>query len=259
MIVINLLSSGVFLKELTQWLLTKNQYNDFINGLPTAAVAIFVPIASLSMTANVIWGPLAFFVPDIAANMQAMMLPALIFYGFLWLMLFLLEFKLLKIWLTQSLDSTKLHFVWLLDVFAFGLVNLTGTGIAAMASDKMISSIAAFASLFALTAGVFLCVIKLAYLFYLQIKSSSLPPKPVQPSFFILIPITCLFSYSFYRLTLYLNTHFAINVDVLSFIFINFSYVITISWGIFCLYLLNDYFKNYFYNSEFAAPQWAMI
>lgn len=257
--IINVLVSIVFIKSLIQWFFNKKEYTEFMSGPPTQSIGAFVPIASLSMTACVFFGPVTFFIPVLSANMQSLMLPGLIFYGFLLFMLFALELKLLKGWLTQPLDVTKLSFVWLLDVFAFGLVNLTGTGIASMSSDSVISSIAAFASFLALSIGVFLLITKLAYLIYLQIKANDLPPKPVQPSYFLIVPITCLFGFSFYRITLYLQTHFEFNLEVISFFFINFSYVITIGWIMFSLNLLSDYFKNYFYKSDFSPTQWSMV
>lgn len=257
--IINLLSIVVFLKDLMQWLVNKHEYQEFMSGPPTKAIGIFVPIASLSMTMNVILAPLAFFIPNLSANIQSLMLPGLIIFGFLWLMLFKLEFMFIKTWLSQPLDETKLNFVWLLDVFAFGLVNLTGTGLASMASNRGIASIAAFASLLALSMGSFLLVVKLAYLIYLQMKSSKLPDNAVHPAFFLVVPITCLFGISYYRIMLYLQTWFSFDIKVSSFIFITFSYVITISWAIFTVYLLSDYYKNYFYKSEFSPTQWAMV
>ncbi len=257
--IINFVFTLVFLKSLVQWRFNKIEYRNFINSLPTSTVGIFVPIASLSMTANVILAPLGFFFPEVSSNIQALMLPGLVFYLLLWLMLFAYEFKFLKIWLTKPFDSAKLNFVWLIDVFAFGLVNLTGTGIASMSTNNKIAAIAAFASLAALSVGIFLLVAKLGYLLYLQIKSASLPQNPVQPSFFLVIPITCLFGISFYRIAIYSHTVFKFDIKVISFLLINFSYVITIGWGIFSLYLLSSYFTEYFYKSEFAAPQWAMV
>jgi len=257
--IINLLTISVFIKQLMTWLFNKEEYTEFMSGPPTQSIGAFVPIASLSMSACVIFGPATFFIPQLAANMQSLMLPGLIFYGFLLFMLLALELKLLKVWFSRPLDVTKLNFVWLLDVFAFGLVNLTGTGIAAMSSDRVISSTAAFASFLALTIGVFLLITKLAYLIYLQIKANDLYPKPVQPSYFIMVPITCLFGFSFYRITLYLQTYFEFNVEVLSFFFINFSYVITIGWIIFSLNLISDYLKNYFHKSDFSPTQWSMV
>ena len=257
--VINLGSTAFYMKQLVQWLADKTEYRDFINGPPIKSIAVFVPVASLSMTANVVLAPLAFFVPQLSSNLQALMLPGLIFFGLLWLSAFRLEFTVLRTWLSHPLEVPQLNFIWLLDVFAFGLVSLTGTGIAALSDSEALASTAAFASLFTLSLGSFLLVTKLAYLIYLQIKAHKLPENPVLPAFFLVIPITCLYGYSFYRITLYLQKYFSFDIEVLSFFFINFSYVVTIGWGIFCLYLLGNYFKRDFLKSNFYPTQWGLV
>lgn len=254
----NLILTAVFLKGLIQWVSNKKEYQQFIST-PTTNIGIFAPIASLSMTANVIWAPLAFYIPQLSSNIQALMLPALFFFGFLWIMLLKLEFKILRTWLTQPIDTSKLNFVWLLDVFAFALVNLTGTGIAAISTHREIASIAAFGSLFTLSIGFFLFLAKLTYLIYLQLKSHGLPDKPVLPAFFLVIPITCLLGLSMYRLNIYLQTYYSLDVKVLSYFIINFSYAITIAWGVFTVYLLSSYLRKDFYKSEFSAAQWGMV
>jgi len=257
--VISLGSTAFYLKQLIEWLANKTEYQDFINGPPTKSIAVFVPVASLSMTANVILAPLGFFVPQLSSNLQALMLPALIFFGLLWLAAFRLEFAVLRTWLSRPLEVPQLNFIWLLDVFAFGLVSLTGTGIAALSDSEKLASTAAFASLFTLSLGFFLLVTKLAYLIFLQIKAHELPGKPILPAFFLVIPITCLYGYSFYRIALYLQKYFSFDTRVLSFFFINFSYVVTIGWGIFCLYLLSNYFKKDFLKSDFYPTQWGLV
>jgi hypothetical protein len=257
--VISLGSTAVYLKQLIQWLAHKSEYRDFMSAPPTKSIGIFVPVGSLSMTANVVLAPLAFFVPQLSSNLQALMLPGLIFFGILWLALFRLEFRSLKSWLSRPLDSTRLNFVWLGDVFAFGLVSLTGTGIAALCESREIASLAAFASLFTLSFGFLLLIAKLAYLVYLQTKAEKLPDKPILPAYFILIPITCLFGFSFYRIMVYLQTYFSFDMRLLSFFVITFSYVCTISWGVFCLYLLNNYFKEDFLKSDFSPTQWGIV
>ena len=252
----NLILAFIFLRQLIGWVSNKKDFKIFIND-PLINVGVFVPIASLAMTVNVIWGPLAFFFPQLSA--QAMMMPSLIFFGLVWTAFFLLEFKVLKTMFTQTFDLNKLNFIWLLDVFALGLVNLTGTGIASISSDKGIASIAAFASLFGLSIGMFLLITKLAYLIYMQIKFSRLPEKPILPAYFMVIPITCLYGLSLYRIMVYLQNYFLFDVKVLSFFLITFSYAITIGWAVFTLYLLYDYFKKDFIKSTFSAPQWAMV
>jgi hypothetical protein len=257
--VINLGYIFLCLKELAQWLANKDEYQAFMNESQTKKIGIFVPIASLSMTASVIFAPVAFFVPQLSSNLQSMMLPGLIFFLILWFMLFRLEFRVLKDWLAHPLDLTQLNFVWMLDVFAFGLVSLTGTGIAAISTNKTIASIAAVACFFSLIFGLFLLVAKLAYLIYLQIKAQRLPDNAVLPAYFIVIPITCLFGFSFYRIATYLQTYLSLDVWVLPFVFLTFSYVVTVGWGAFCLYLLSRYFKRDFLKSDFSPSQWAMV
>jgi len=202
---------------------------------------------------------LAFFIPQLSSNIQALMLPSLIFFGFLCLIFLRLEFKILKIWLSQYIDVNKLNFTWLLDVFAVGLINLTGTGIAAISSNSDIASIAAFGSLFTLSLGFFFFITKLAYLIYLQIRSNRLPDTPVLPAYFLVIPITCLFGISFYRIMMYLQAYFSFDVKVPSFLLITFSYAIAVGWGIFTIYLLSDYLKKDFYQSKFSPTQWGMV
>lgn len=247
-----------FLKGLISWLSKKDEYSNFIKN-PLVNVGIFAPIASLSMSANVFWGPVGFFVPAVSANLQTLMLPSLIFFGLLWATLIGLELKVMKNWLSNAIDIKKFNFTWLLDVFAFALVNLTGTGIAATAKNSDIASIAAFGSLFTLSIGFFLLFAKLIYLIYLQIKSDRLPDKPVLPAFFTIIPVTCLFGLSFYRFAVYLREYFAIDISGISFFIINFSYVITIAWGAFSIYILSDYFKKEFVKSDYSAPQWGLV
>lgn len=256
--VISLILTVIFVKELIEWYFNKKDFNSFMSN-PLTNIGIFAPISSLAMTANVIWAPLAFFIPQLSSNIQALMLPSLIFFGLLCLVFIRLEYKVLKIWLSQSVDVNKFNFTWLLDIFAVGLISLTGTGIASMSNNSEIASIAAFGSLFALIIGFFFFMIKLTYLIYLQIKAARLADTPLLPAYFLVIPITCLFGLSFYRIMIYLQSYFSFDIQVPSFLFITLSYTITIGWGIFTIYLLRDYFKKDFYKSKFSATQWGMV
>lgn len=252
----NFAITAFFLKGFVQWLGTKNQLKSFMKN-PLTNITAFVPIASFAMTANVIWGPFAFFFLNLST--QEMMLPALFFFGLLWLALFYLEFTVAKHWFIKPVEFNKLNFVWLLDVFTFGLVSLTGTGIASMAKDSNIASLASFASLFVVGVGTVLFVTKFLFLIYQQLKSSRLPEKPILPAYFLVIPITCLLGLSFYRITSFLQIVFSFDVRIVSFFILTISYVITIGWGIFAIYLLLDYFKKDFFKIPFAPTQWGMI
>lgn len=252
----NLILTVIFLKGLAEWLGTKNQFTNFMDN-PLTNITIFVPIATLAMTANVIWGPLAFYIPGLST--QSMMLPSLIIFAILWISLFTLEFKVAKTWFLKPIEINKLNFVWLLDVFAFGLVSLMGTGIASMAENSSIATMASVASLFLLSVGIFLFIAKLAFLIYMQLKNAQLPANPILPAYFLVIPITCLLGLSFYRIMTHLEHVFAFDTSVVSFLLINISYVITIGWGIFAVYLLANFLRKDFYQSKFSPTQWAMV
>lgn len=256
--VLSLILTVIFIKGLIKWYFNKDEYNSFMSN-PLTNIGIFAPISSLAMTVNVIWGPMSFFITGLSANIQAMMLPSLIFFAVLCMIFITLEFKVLKVWLSQPIEVNKLNFTWLLDIFAAGLLSLTGTGIAALSDNREIASLAAFGSLFALSIGFLFFLAKLAYLIYLQFKAVKLPDTPILPAYFLVIPITCLFGISFYRIMIYLETYFSFEVRVPSFLFITLAYTITVAWGLFTVYLLSDYFKKEFYKSKFSATQWGMV
>ncbi|MCF8105207.1 MAG: hypothetical protein K9K64_06965 [Desulfohalobiaceae bacterium] len=263
MLVFSTISIGLtigYLKQLIQWLTTNRaEYLKFMSGPPTLSVGIFVPIANISMAALVFLAPGQFFVPQLSSNLQAMMLPGIIFFGILCLTIFYLEFKVLKTWLSRPIDLKKLNFVWLLDVFSFGLLSLIGTGLAVMAESVQIASIGAIGSSFTLTFGIFLLIVKLSYLFHLHMKADGLPGENVLPAFFILVPISCLYGFSFYRVALYLQTRLLFNMEVFLFGILVISYIISVIWALFCVYLLSEYLLKVFRRVDFAFPQWSMV
>lgn len=259
MTVANLLLTAVFLGDLVRWLAVGNGYREFMSGPVPRITGIFVPVASLAMTMAVTFASAPFFIPAVSANVQALVLPGLVFFAVLWLALFALESRVLRSWLGRPIDTSKLNFVWLLDVFAFGLVALAGTGLALAAAARGVAAGAALASLPVLGAGSILLVVKLAYLARAQARSRALPEAPMQPAFFLLVPITCLYGVSYYRMLLYAQKWFGLEAPSVSRALITFSYIAAVAWIIFTLYLLVGYFRDYFRRSEYFPTQWAMV
>lgn len=256
-VVLHFLLTLVFLKQLAGWLADREQAAAFLNN-PKSHIALFSPIASLAMSANVLWGPLAFFIPGLAATLQGLMLPSLLFFAVLWLLLLGLEAKVLKIWLTQPLEPAKLNFAWLLDIFAFGMVSLAGTGIAATATDPAVASAAAFAAFFTISIGIFLFVIKIVILLHGQLKAEKLPAPMIQPAGFLVVPIICLFGISLLRILTYLQNHFGFEVAAPSFVLLNLAFVAAVGWGLFAAYLLTEYLRNFF-REKYSPAQWGMV
>lgn len=256
---VNLLLTTVFSYDLVKWLASRRGYQEFMSGPTTRITGIFVPIASLAMTMAVVFATAPFFIPAVSAHIQALMMPGLVAFSALWLTIFVLESRMLKMWLGQPTDTSKLNFVWLLDVFAFGLVGLAGTGLASTADGRAIASTSAFMSVAAVGFGTLLLAGKMALLLYVQLKARSLPEHQVQPAFFLLAPITCLYGISYYKIMVYLQKWFEIDVKVPSYFLVTLLYGVAMTWAIFTVYLLGDYFRNYFRKSDYFPTQWAMV
>lgn len=256
---LNLLLTTIFVRDLVRWSADGKSYREFMSGPPSRITGIFVPIASLAMTMAVVFSAMPFFIPSVSANVQSLMAPGLVVFGVLWIVLFVLESELVRRLLSRPLEMETLNFVWLLDVFAFGLVALAGTGLASMAGDRVIASTAAIASAFVLGVGSLLLVDKLVVLVYNQVRSRVLPENQLQPAFFLLVPITCLYGVSYYRGMLFLQKWFGLSAKEPSFFLFTVSYVTAVGWALLTVYLLGKYFRDYFRTSEYFPTQWAMV
>ncbi|MDW7660927.1 MAG: hypothetical protein SCL54_05780 [Bacillota bacterium] len=226
---------------------------------PYRNVTIFPIIGSLAMSANVLWAPTGFFVPVISDGLQALMIPSLVFFIGLWIVAFALQFKVLKSWISKSIDFKKYNFVWLLDVFAFGLVSLTGSGIAITTGSVNIAMIASLATIIAIVFGFGLLIAKLVHLIAMLLKARKLPDAPLLPAFFLVIPITCLYGLSTYRLMGYYSKLYNFSLQGIQPLIINLSYVIAAFWLISTVYLIRTYLISHFLDSKYAATQWGMV
>jgi hypothetical protein len=185
-----------------------NDYKELLDN-PLQNSAILTPFISIAMTMNVFIGPVRYFIPSFAANLQTFMFPALIFWAAIWLVLIITVIKLLKSSFVQNFDVSKISFGWLLHPFALGMVTVTGTGIAALAKNPEIAHAAAFMSLISGTMGMFLFIVKLISIFKSHFAATSLPEKQFLPGVLIVVPNITLYAISFFRLGHYLEHHHA--------------------------------------------------
>lgn len=257
--VVNFTLTIVFLRDLVWWAGDGTSYQEFMDGPAARVTGIFVPIASLAMTMAVFFAAVPFFIPAVSAHVQALMWPGLLVFGSLLLVALILEARLLADWFRRPQNRGDLTFVWLLDVFAFGLVVLAGTGLAATAQSRVVATAAAVAALCAAAGGSFLLVMKLAILIRQLFGSRKLPERHLQPAFFLVVPITCLYAISYYKIMLYLQTWLQFDVRVPQQVLITVSFTMTIVWAAVTVYLLVDYLVSHFRRSEYFPTQWAMI
>jgi hypothetical protein len=249
-----------FLYRLVGWIREPGAYGTFReNGQGNQNAGIFAIIASLAMTVNVIWAPFGFFVPQMSPHMQAMMLPSLVVFVGLLLVLLYLEVTFGRTWFTQGVDRTKFNFIWLLDAFAFGLVALTGSGIVAMAENATIADAAMVLTVFTIAVGAVVLVYKVAYLTYNHVKAGKLPADPILPAFFLIVPISCLFGLSAYRINGFLEPRVISDLPGTPSALIVGSYALAVVWGLGSVWLIRDYFTKYFVKSPFAPPQWGFV
>jgi len=257
-VLIHIALTLVFFRYLVSWIKNRQATEELIND-PYRNVTIFPIVGSLAMSANVIWAPVGFFIPQVAAGLQSLMLPSLIYFGLLWVALYVLEFRLIRVLRKNTINIEKFNFIWLLDVFTFGLVSLTGSGIAITTSNPSIATFAVIGTVITLIIGLIMFFIKLLYLISTQIKVRKLPDAAVLPAFFLVVPIACLYGLSLFRISSYFQTYLSIDTSGMSMFIMNSSYVIAVAWVVLTVYLLWYYFRNEFIKSKYSAPQWGIV
>ena len=254
--ILHLVLSVIFFIGLVKFVKTKG-YQDFIEN-PLSNAAILAPFISIAMTMNVFIGPVRYFIPSFAENLQMFMLPALIAWGLIWALLLRMEIKLLKTSFEKDFDVSKISFGWLLHPFALGMVTVTGTGIAALAQDVSVANTAAFMSLMSGTMGLFLFAVKLIALFKSHFAASSLPEKQFLPSFLIVVPSVTLYAISMFRFGHFLEHHHGFEMGAYFLIVMVTAFAFETWYMLFGLALLKDYFKRHFFK-EFHVTQWGLI
>jgi len=257
-IVIHIVLSVIFFKKLTKFVKSEN-YQNFISD-PLKNSAILAPFISIVMTMNVFIGPVRYFLPAMSANLQGMMLPALLFWIFLWAWLMKVEIKLLKTSFEKGFDMSKITFGWLLHPFALGMMTVTGTGIAAMAENPSIAHTAVFLSLVSGTMGLFLLIVKTISVFQRHFNSQEgLGEKQFLPSFLIVVPNITLYAISIFRFGHYLEKHHHMHLDSYFLIVMTVAFAFETWYMLFGLALLKDYFTKHHFKSEHYVTQWGLI
>ena len=243
--------------KLIRWV-RSDSYPAFISD-PVVNTGIMAPFISFAMTMNVFIGPVRFFIPSFAQNLQFFMMPALILYTFLWILLMRMEIKILTAAFSTSFDVSKLHFGWLLQPFALAMITVTGTGIAAMAKNPSVAHIAAFLSLVSGSMGLFLFLVKMFSLFKSHFEAPGLPDRQFLPGFLIVVPNITLYAISAFRLGHYFENQFGAHLHIYFTVVIVTAFAFETWYMMFGLSLLSDYFKRHFFSREFYISQWGLV
>ena len=260
MVIFGLLHFGLTAKLLTDFFSWKKStdYKNYIND-PQRNTSILALFTSIGMTFNVFIGVIRFFTPLFYNNFQALMLPALIAWGILWLALMSTEIKLLRTAFEKEFDVDKISFGWLLHPFALGMITVAGTGIAALSKTPEISHIAAFMSTTSGVMGFFLFLVKLFSIFKSHFQMKGLPERQFLPSFLIVIPITTIYAIAAFRMGHYLEKQFAFHLDSYFTMIILLPFAFQTWYFAFGISMLKNYFKKDFFKKEYYVTLWAFI
>lgn len=257
-IVIHFSLTAIFLKELMVWFATTGDFKELLKN-PLTNSALFSPLISLPMSMIVFFGPVSFFLPQLSANMDRLILPAFIIFSLLWSVLVVLEVSVGLVLWKQPLAYTKLGFGWLLDVMALGAVSLLGSSIANISGNTFIAQSSAFMSTITVFIGLLLFTAKAITLLQTQLRTKTMPGPDLLPAYFLAVPPTCLLWLSFYKLLTYTDKSFGVDTSLASAIVIISSYLAAIGWFIFAIILLRKYLAQKFLTTDFAHAQWGMV
>lgn len=254
---LHLVLTVVFVRQIVVWMRTEG-FRETL-GNPLVNAGLLAPFISITMTMNVFIGPIRYFIPSFAENLQAFMFPALVFWLVLWTALMYTEISLLKISFSRGFDTAKISFGWLLHPFALGMMTVVGMGIAAMAKDPGVADTAVFFSLVSGSMGLFLLLVKLVVIFKSHFSATELPDKQFLPSFLIVIPNVTLYAISAFRFGHYLEHAHGFHTEWFSWMAIVVSFAFEVWYMLFGITLLSDYFKRHFFRKEFYVTQWGLV
>jgi len=256
LILVHLVLSAVLFVAYKKWRKTDVAQGILCN--PLANGGLMAPYVSAAMTLNVLLSSVRYFIPQVAENLQAFVLPGFIVWAILWVLVLLKETEMLKISFTQEFDVSKLHFGWLLHPFALVMISVTGAGIAALAHNESIAGAAAFMTLITGTMGGFLLMVKLNAIFKQHFTQSGMPEEQFLPSILIIIPNITLLAITAFRLLHYTSHTYHIDLHVASIAAMVGAFAFEIWYLLFGLAMLKDYRKTYL-KTHFHVSQWGLV
>ncbi len=244
--------------EFIQWATSGNLLNEFLSDA-AFNVGIFSPIVALGMTANVLLGPVAFFFPEFSKAVPMLVGYGIYPYALLFLALLSLTVSLAKTWLFREGKSVAFTYNWLLDVFAWGMVALAGSGITMAATDAPVAAAASVLTLVAISIGLFIYGVKGIYLLVTQLASGASLAEPLKPAHFVVVPINCLFAISIYKVAGYTGKSLGIDISSLAFASVVILFALAFFWLLLCTFAFKDWFRQQFPKPEFYPSQWGLV
>lgn len=245
-------------REFMHWRKSGDDMRTFLAD-PAINVGIFSPVVALGMTVNVVLGPVAFFLPDFSAAVPSLLSLGIYPYALLFLLLLYMTVALGKTWLFRDGKPITFNYNWLLDVFAWGMVALAGSGVTMTATDPQVTLAGSILTLCAISIGLFIYGIKGIYLIVAQMSHGNTPVDPLKPAHFVVVPINCLFAISIYKIAAYTKTALGIDITSLAFASVVILFSLSLFWIALCSVAFRDWFRYQFPKPEFYPAQWGLV
>ena len=226
---------------------------------PAMNVGIFSPVVALGMSVNVVLGPVAFFIPDFAEAVPALLSFGIYPFALLFLLLLYMTVAVGKTWLFRAGKPVAFNYNWLLDVFAWGMVALAGSGVTMTATDPQVTLAGSLLTLCAISIGLFIYVIKGMYLIVAQMTHGNTPAEPLKPAHFIVVPINCLFAISIFKIAGYTGSSLGVDITALAFASVVILFSLSVFWIALCGVSFRDWFRHQFPKPDFYPSQWGLV
>lgn len=244
--------------EFLQWRKSVDDMQTFLAD-PAMNVGIFSPVVALGMSVNVVLGPVAFFIPDFAEAVPALLSFGIYPFALLFLLLLYMTVAVGKTWLFRAGKPVAFNYNWLLDVFAWGMVALAGSGVTMTATDPQVTLAGSLLTLCAISIGLFIYVIKGMYLIVAQMTHGNTPAEPLKPAHFIVVPINCLFAISIFKIAGYTGSSLGVDITALAFASVVILFSLSVFWIALCGVAFRDWFRHQFPKPDFYPSQWGLV
>lgn len=247
---LHLLMTFMYLKEGARWLIDPSEFKKIIKD-PLKQSALFSPLISLPMTMVSIFGPLSFFIPSITKYIKSIAPFGGILFILLWMTVVVLEVACILEFKRARVTLKRFNFSWLLNVLAFGAVSLLGASLGITLQSYSI----VIMTMISLIIAIILFISKVAILFFNYYKHKPAVSNDMKPAYYLVIPPLCLIWFSVYKVLNFLSE----KLNGVASLIIILAYLSALTWFVFLMFYLLDYFKSIFLKSTFSPAQWGII
>lgn len=255
-IVVHFALTGGFFVQGFSWL-TGNGLTTFRKDW-TRSPQILMPLGSLAMSINVFVGPLRELLPGID-QWSFIWQPILtIFWGALAMLALIWIADILSGLYSESIEITKLGFVWLFPSLTLGLMAVSGSFLASTVTLSWEAHVTGLGSAIMALFGFFLIGIMLPTIVRNQFRAPGLPALGGAYSMLNMVPTVTLYGIAFAHWSGYAQQWFHWSMQVFSGLAVLAAWSFATGYAIFGVRLLFKTIKADILKKQYVGNQWAL-